>query len=143
MQQELRESELRYRSIVDSAFDAIISIDKRNLITEFNPAAEALFGWNRQQVLGRDLCDTIIPAALREGHRRGLERHRNSPETVKPGVRLELSALHSSGREFPIELTVNRVAGGLLPRFTAVIRDVTARRAAEAEAERTAEREPA
>ena len=135
MQQELRESELRYRSIVDSAFDAIISIDKRNLITEFNPAAEALFGWNRQQVLGRDLCDTIIPAALREGHRRGLERHRNSPETVKPGVRLELSALHSSGREFPIELTVNRVAGGLLPRFTAVIRDVTARRAAEAEAQ--------
>jgi PAS domain S-box-containing protein len=134
-QQELRESELRYRSIVDSAFDAIISIDHCGVITEFNPAAEAMFGWRRQQVLGRDLAETLIPPALREGHRRGLARHRDAPGKAQPGVRLELSALHSDGHEFPIELTVSRSTGGALPRFTAIIRDLTARRAAEAEAQ--------
>jgi PAS domain S-box-containing protein len=135
VQHALLESELRYRSLVDSAFDAIISIDDGNLITEFNPSAEAMFGWARRQVIGRDLCETIIPPALREAHRRGLARHRDSPETARPGTRMELSALHSSGREFPIELTVSRVTGGTLAGFTAVIRDVTARRAAEAEAQ--------
>ena len=138
VQQALRESELRYRSIIDSAFDAIISIDDRNLITEFNPAAEALFGWTRHQAIGRDLSETIIPPALREAHRRGLARHRDSSDAATRGLRLELSALHSSGREFPIELTVHRMAGGKVPGFTAIIRDVTARRAAEAEAQRLA-----
>jgi PAS domain S-box-containing protein len=129
LQRALDESELRYRAVVDSAFDAIISIDDRNLITEFNPGAEAMFGWTRRQVIGRDLAETIIPVALRENHRRGLARHLASPDTVKARARLQLAAMHSSGREFPIEMAVCRIAGGVSPRFTAIIRDISARRA--------------
>ena len=129
VQQALHESELRYRAIVDSAFDAIISIDGRNLITEFNPAAEAMFGWTRRQAIGRDFAETIIPAGLRENHLRELARHLAHPSTQRSGMRLELSAMHASGREFPVELAISRIAGGASPSFTAVIRDVTARRA--------------
>jgi len=124
-QQQLRESEERYRLIVESAFDAIITIDHQGLITEFNPAAEAIFGWKRSAMIGRDLADTIIPAPMREGHRRGLERHRDSTNAPRLGVRLELPALRADGSEFPIELTVSRVAGDGLPKFTAIIRDLT------------------
>lgn len=138
-QQQLRESEERYRLIVESASDAIITIDHQNLITEFNPAAEAIFGFKRSDVIGRDLADTIIPEPMRDGHRRGLERHRNSPTAPRLGVRLELPALRADGSEFPIELTISRVAGGGAPKFTAIIRDLTARRQAEAEARALAE----
>src|SRR5690349_746878 len=70
VQQELRESEARHRAIVEAALDAIITIDVDGRITEFNPAAQELFGYSREQVIGRDLADTIIPVGMREGHRR-------------------------------------------------------------------------
>jgi PAS domain S-box-containing protein len=123
----LRDAELRYRAIVDCASDAIISTDERGLVTDFNPAAQAMFGWASAEVIGRDLCQTIIAPAVREEHRRRLASHRDSLQAARPAIRLELSGLHSSGREFPIELTFSRVAGGTLPRFTAVIGDLTAR----------------
>ena len=135
LQQQLHESELRYRALVDSAFDAIVCIDDRSLITEFNPAAEAMFGWQRQQVIGRDLCEVIIQPALRDRHRHAVARHRGATHEFSAAVRLELSALHAQGDEFPVELTITRVAGAGLPRFTAIIRDLSARRAAEAEAQ--------
>ncbi len=138
VQQELRESEARYRSIVESAFDAIITIDDKNIITEFNPAAEAIFGHKRAEAVGRDLAELIIPASLREGHRRGLQRHRDSDNAPRLGVRLELPALHADGSEIPIELTVSRVAGDGPPKFTAIIRDLTERRATEEQQHRVA-----
>jgi PAS domain S-box-containing protein len=120
-----RDAELRYRAIVDSAFDAILAIDERGLLTEFNPAAETLFGRARAEVIGRDLCETIFPPAVRDGQRRALAAHRDLIHAGKTGVRWELSALHSSGWEFRIELRLNRVPG-TLPRFTAIIRDLAA-----------------
>jgi PAS domain S-box-containing protein len=133
MQQALHESEARHRAIVDAALDAIIMIDSGSRITEFNPAAEAIFGWRREQVIGRDLGEAIIPPAMREAHRRGLERHRDSPNAPRLGVRLELTALRADGAEFPVELTVCRLSAGGEPRFTAFIRDITERRRAEDE----------
>lgn len=128
MQQELRDSEARHRSIVESALDAIITIDGQGRITEFNPAAETIFGWAREEAVGVDLADLIIPQPMRELHRRGLERHRDSEQAPRLGVRLELSALRKDGGEFPVELTVCRLSGSAVPRFTAFIRDVTVRR---------------
>jgi PAS domain S-box-containing protein len=124
VQQELRESEARHRAIVEAALDAIITIDADGRITEFNSAAQELFGHSRDEVIGRDLADTIIPVGMREGHRRGLERHRHSPTAPRLGVRLELSAIRSDGSEFPIELTVCRLGDGS-PTFTAFIREIT------------------
>ncbi len=138
-QQQLRESEARYRSIVESAFDAIITIDHRSLITEFNPAAEAIFGWKRNEVIGRDLVDTLIPARVRPGYRRRLERQSDFDAVPQPGVRLELPALRADGSELPVELTVSRVAGSAPPNFTAIIRDLTERVRAEIEARSLAE----
>lgn len=124
----LQESEARLRAIVESALDAIVTMDDQGRITEFNPAAEALFGWRRSEVIGRDLGDTIVPPELREAHRRGLARHRNPDYTPNQGVRMELTALRSDGTEFPVELTVCRLMGAGRPRFTAFVRDITDRR---------------
>lgn len=125
-------SEARYRDIVESAFDAIVTIDLDNRITEFNPAAQEIFGFSRAQVIGRDLAETIIPAGMREGHRQGVKRHRNSETAPRIGGRLELTALRADGTEFPVELTVSRVRAAESGGFTAIIRDLTQRREAEA-----------
>jgi PAS domain S-box-containing protein len=136
MQQALRESEARHRAIVESALDAIITIDEDSRITEFNPAAEAIFGRRRDQVIGRDLGETIIPPAMREAHRRGLARHRGAATAPRLGVRLELTALRADGAEFPVELTVCRLPAAGSPRFTAFIRDITDRRRGDEETAR-------
>jgi len=125
-------SEARYRDIVESAFDAIVTIDHENRITEFNPAAQEIFGFRREQVIGSDLAETIIPAAMREAHRQGVKRHRDSETAPRIGARLELTALRADGSEFPVELTVSRVRGMEPAGFTAIIRDLTQRREAEA-----------
>jgi PAS domain S-box-containing protein len=138
VQRELRQSEARYRSIVESTLDAIVTIDHQNLIIEFNPAAEAIFGWRRDEVIGRDLGETLIPPALRAAHRRGLARHLYSTTAPRLGVRLELPALRRDGSEFPIEATITRMAGEP-PSFTAFIRDLSERRRAESEAQRLAD----
>lgn len=125
-------SEARYRDIVESAFDAIVTIDHQNRITEFNPAAQEIFGFTRDQVIGSDLAETIIPARMREAHRQGVKRHRDSETAPRLGGRLELMALRADGSEFPVELTVSRVRGTDPAGFTAIIRDLTKRREAEA-----------
>ena len=69
---ELRRSEARKSAILHSALDCIVTIDHRGLITEFNPAAERVFGYRRDEAVGKHLADTIIPASLRDRHRVGL-----------------------------------------------------------------------
>ncbi len=129
--QALVASETRSRAIVDSALDAIIDIDDVNHITEFNPAAERIFGWRRDEALGRDMADLLIPERLREGHRRGLQRYLATGESTVLDRRLELSAIRRDGTEFPIELSATKLSAAP-PRFAAFIRDITARTQAEA-----------
>ena len=64
----------RARAILDSALDCIITMDHQGNVVEFNPAAEETFGYRRDEVIGRQLCELIIPASLRELHRKGLSR---------------------------------------------------------------------
>ncbi|MET0655919.1 MAG: EAL domain-containing protein [Pseudoxanthomonas sp.] len=118
-------SEARYRTIVQSALDAIVVMDDLGHIREFNPAAELIFGWKREQVVGLDIADVLLPPELREGHRRGLERHLASGDTTLLDRRRELVALRAGGVRFPIELTVTRSDTGATPSFTAFIRDLT------------------
>ena len=68
-EQELHESQEHNRLIVESALDAIITIDHDGRITEFNPAAQQIFGWPRAEVIGRELAQVIIPPAMRDAHR--------------------------------------------------------------------------
>ena len=71
----LKRSEARKAAILDSALDCIMTIDHEGRITEFNPAAERTFGYRRDDVVGKELADVIVPPSLREKHRRGLARY--------------------------------------------------------------------
>jgi PAS domain S-box-containing protein len=138
IEHQLRAGERRYRTIVQSSLDAIVTIDQHNRITEFNPAAEEIFGRRRQDVIGRDLGETIIPPQFRQAHRAGLQRHLRSERAPRVGLRLELQALRADGSLFPVELTVTRVADEDMVQFTAFIRDLTQQRRAEEQALRLA-----
>ncbi|MFN3430005.1 MAG: ATP-binding protein, partial [Candidatus Sericytochromatia bacterium] len=123
----------RYRAIVDTAVDAIVVIDERGRVEAFNPAAERLFGYTRQEALGRDMGELIVPPALRDAHRRGLARYLASGEAHILGRRLEMPAVRRDGSEFPVELTITRIPLPGPPAFTGTMRDITDRREAEAQ----------
>ncbi|MBI4310720.1 MAG: PAS domain S-box protein, partial [Chloroflexi bacterium] len=124
-EETVRESEARKTALLESALDAIIAIDSEGKIIEFNPAAEKTFGWGRDQVLGRDMSETIIPPFLRGDHRKGLERYVQTGEAHIIGKRRRLMAVRAGGEEFPVEITVTRIPLDGPPMFTAVIRDIT------------------
>lgn len=124
----LAESEERKSAMLNAALDAVVAIDHDGRITEFNPAAEQMFGQRRQDVLGRQIAETIIPPALRDRHRGGLARYLATGESTILGRRMQLSAVDADGREFPIELTVYRVPVPGSPTFSAFIRDLSGAR---------------
>lgn len=125
------ESEERYRAIVESALDAIVTIDHESHITEFNPAAEKTFGRSRESVIGRVMSEVVIPERLREAHRGGMERYLETGQTVIMDRRVELTAIRADGSEFPIELTATRLGQTSPPMFTAFLRDITERQRTE------------
>src|SRR5437016_5015497 len=132
-QEALRQSEERFRLLVAHALDAVITIDIQGRITSWNPQAERLFGWAQAEVLGRLLSETIIPPTYREAHERGLARFRATGEGPVLGRRIELTALHRNGTEFPVELAITPMRSGKTVLFSAFLRDITeAKRAEEA-----------
>src|ERR671919_191103 len=122
---ELAASEARKSAILESALDCIITIDRGGRIIEFNPAAEATFGYRREDVLGKQMAGLIIPPALREQHYAGLARYLETGEGPILRNRLELQALRSDGTEFPVELTITPITVGDLVMFTGHLRDIT------------------
>src|SRR5690606_27366907 len=98
----LQESEARKSSILETALDCIIGMDHRHRIVEWNPAAEKTFGYAREEVIGRDLPELIIPEALRDLHRAGVERYLKTGKSELLNQRTEMTALRRDGEEFPI-----------------------------------------
>ncbi|HMG95397.1 MAG TPA: PAS domain S-box protein, partial [Gemmatimonadaceae bacterium] len=127
----LGQSEARKAAILDSALDCILTIDHEGCITEFNPAAERTFGFNRNDVLGKELADVIVPPSLREQHRRGFARYLATGEARVLGRRVEMTAVRSDGSEFPVELTITRIPLDGPPSFTGYLRDITERKQSE------------
>jgi PAS domain S-box-containing protein len=121
----------RTREILETAHDAFISIDDHGRITDWNPQAEAIFGWSRDEAVGRSLAETIVPDAYRDAHRQGIERFRETGEGSVIGQRLELTALHRSGREFPVEFTISALRSEAGYWCHAFLRDITDRRRSE------------
>ena len=140
VQEDVRDREARRSAIFEAALDAIVAMDHRGRITEFNPAAERMFGYGREEAIGRDLAELLIPPSLRERHRRGLGRYLRTGESGLLGRRVELSALRKDGSEFPIELAVTRVALHGSPTFKGFIRDLTERQEAGRALEESQER---
>jgi PAS domain S-box-containing protein len=129
----LAESEARTRAILEAALECIVTMDESGRVVEFNPAAERTFGYAREEVLGRDMADLIVPPRLREPHRRGLQRYLETNDAVVLNRRIEITGMRRDGREFPVELTITRIPLPGRPIFTGYLRDITERKLSEQE----------
>ena len=99
--ENLQESEERARSVLETAYDAFISIESDGTVTDWNPQAEVTFGWTREQALGRNLADMLILEDQPEEHSRGLERYLTTEHLADLKQRAEVTALHRDGHHFP------------------------------------------
>src|SRR5680860_1374852 len=124
-EEALRKSEQRVRLIVDTSLDAIVTMMEDGNITCWNPQAEATFGWKRDEAMHRNLADLIVPEAHREAHRSGLQHFLETGIGPALNHRLDMTALHKEGSEFPIELTISPFKLGETYEFSASVRDVT------------------
>ncbi len=125
---ELKRSEAHKAAILDSSLDCIVAIDHEGCITEFNPAAERTFGYDRENVVGKHLADVIVPPSLREKHRTGFARHLATGESRVLGRRVEMTALCADGRNIPVEIAITRIQRDGPPSFTGYLRDITERK---------------
>jgi len=130
-EEAVRTSEARLKALLDSALDACVTMDEAGRITSWSGAAEAVFGWSMPEAIGRSLAATIIPPQYREGHARGLARFLETGEGPILRQRIEITALHRDGREFPVELTVTPIRLGARWLFGAFVRDLTEEKRAE------------
>ncbi len=124
-------SEARQAAILATALDAIITIDHEGRAVEFNPAAERMFGYAKDDVRGRDIGDLIVPPGLREVHQRGMAHYLATGEGPVLGKRIEMPALRADGSEFPVELAITRIPTDGPPLFTAYLRDISEPKRAE------------
>jgi two-component system CheB/CheR fusion protein len=115
------------RALLDAALDCIISMDVTGRVLEFNPAAERVFGYTRDQAVGQELASLIIPPALRERHRAGLRRYLETGEGPLLGKRIQITGVRADGSEIVVELTITplRIEKEII--FTAYLRDITHR----------------
>jgi diguanylate cyclase (GGDEF)-like protein/PAS domain S-box-containing protein len=124
----LRDSEARARLIVDGASDAFVATDEADVIIEWNAQAAALFGWTRDEVLGRDLAELLIPARNRARHRRRIAGYLATTDAPALSERVERPDLHRDGREFVVELTISPVLTEAGHTFNIFMHDITERR---------------
>jgi PAS domain S-box-containing protein len=117
--------------MIEASVDCVITIDAQSTILEFNAAAERTFGYARAEVIGRPLPEMIIPPSLREAHRRGMAALLKGGTGKLLGKRVEMPAMRADSSEFPVELTITRIASQKPPLFTAYLRDITERKRAE------------
>jgi PAS domain S-box-containing protein len=119
--------EARVAGIVESAMDAIVSIDEAQRIVLFNSAAEKVFGRSREAVIGQPL-DVLIPERYRAAHGQHIERFGSTGTTSRDmGAQTVLYGLRASGEEFPIEASISQHREGGRKIFTVILRDVTER----------------
>lgn len=128
-----RESDDQLRAMVDSAMDAIITIDSERRVVVFNPAAQSMFGYSAEEVRGSPL-DRLLPERFRTVHERNVVAFRQSGVTARmKKARMEIVGLRADGTEFPLESTIAQVTIGGQTMFTAILRDISERRRAEDE----------
>src|SRR5215203_6427003 len=127
---QLRKSEARYRTVVDAAFDAIVTITPDGIVQGYNPGAERIFGHGAQEVIGRPVT-VLMPERYRDLCVAGLHQYLRTGEARVVGGTTELVGLRSDGSEFPIEMSLGETHEDGERLFTGVIRDVTERKRTE------------
>jgi len=133
VEEALRESEGKYRHIINAAADAIISLDEQGLVCEFNSAAEQMFGFTKAELLGKPLTP-IMPPHLHDSHTAGLQRYLTTGQRHLPHWHnIELPGCTKDGREFPLEVSFSLLEAGDKKFLTGVLRDITERKQVEGE----------
>ena len=130
-QAQLSEAREREAAILYATLDAVITIDHEGRVLEFNPAAQKIFGYERAEVLGREMSQLIKPFAWREQYRKGVETYFATGQGPVLGKRIELTGMRADGTEFPVELTITPIEAGEAPIFTGFVRDITERKSME------------
>jgi len=126
----LRESEAKFRSVMESAIDAIISADDKGRIRSWNSAATALFGLTEREVIGEPI-EVIIPGRYHASHQEGIRRVSSGGPSNVIGKTVELAALRKDGSEFPVELSLATWFLEGERYYTGIIRDISERKQAE------------
>jgi len=123
LQVRLQQKKDRLQQVIDSAYDAYVSMDDAGRITGWNRSAENLFGWPKQDVLGRMLADTIVPDAQRQSHKRGMEKYLET--SVGPWLyrNIRTTALRRDGSEVKIEMAVMPIRQDGQQEFFAFVRE--------------------
>ena len=127
-QEQITQREARLQATLDSALDGIVSIDARGTVVDFNPSAEVIFGWKKDEILGRPMVDLIVPSQHRQAHQQGLARYVQTRQTHIMNQHIEITALRRDGSEFPVELALTAIQQNGEDLFTAYIRDITERK---------------
>lgn len=131
----LRRNEKKLLAVIDGALDGIVTINETGALVEFNPAAERIFGYTKEQVIGKLLAEVMVPPQQRQAH---ISKHQQFVQTGEKHIfdrRVELTAMHSDGSEFPVELTLTSLKDEELSLVTGFIRDISQQKKAQQEIE--------
>lgn len=134
-----RDTALR-NAVIDAALDCIIMMDQDGLVVEFNPAAEQVFGYTREEAVGATLAELVIPENLRDAHHNGLEHYLKTGEHAVLNKRVEVPATNKAGDDLMVELAISPVEFGGTKFFSAYLRDITETKAAQEQLRASEER---
>jgi len=129
-EEALQKSERQYHEIIKTARDAFVSMDADGIITDWNPQAEAIFGWRRAEILGQPVSETIVPPEYSKKHTQGLKHYLATGKGPILNQSIEINAQHRDGHTFPVELSIVPIQTNGAKRFNAFIRDISARQKA-------------
>ncbi|WP_338050997.1 MULTISPECIES: ATP-binding protein [Ramlibacter] len=127
----VRENEQRIQTILESAPDPFIGIDFSGRITDWNSRAEALFGWRRDEIVGRSLVEVLIPSRFRTSALNTLAQFTTSGQFPSAGLAIERTVVDRAGREIPVELRVGVINTGQLQVLCAFMHDISQRKEVE------------
>ena len=130
-EEAVRANESRLRAMLESALDAVVSMDDGGRVVGWNHAAQEIFGFTAEEAIGEEMAELIVPDSLRAAHRAGLARYLETDTPVILDRRLEITGRRKDGTELPVELTITRVALPGRPQFTGYLRDITERKRAQ------------
>lgn len=141
MEDELRRREVTLKAITDSAQEAIILLDSRGKVSFWNPAAERMFGYSQEEILGKQFHRLVAPEEIsRRAWERTFQRFHRSKKPRADGKPIQLSARDRSGRQVDLEVSLSRLSNGKVWYTLVVARDISERKRLEEEKKRKEER---